>query len=342
MASPAQRYLFLKNQSIKRSILNFSKKHRVILLVFCLLLGVASAAIIAGKSLMAASTPGIFTRTKNECPGIKWINPVDSFNRSYSVQITGELYFAGERVPLEDPDVRERLERELLINTNWHSNTLLCMKMANRYFPDIEKTLIDSGVPTDFKYMALIESTFRLEPSPAGAAGFWQFVKGTAEKYHMEINDQVDERYNIEKATTGACIFLKDAKEKLGNWTLAAASYNLGLAGMVQRSKEQKLNNYYDMYFNPETSRYVFRMLAMKIIFSDPKKAGYIIQPNELYAPYKYKVVEVDTSIASIADFADRFGLKYKHIKILNPWLRDAQLPNKSHKKYEIKIMEND
>ena len=319
--------------------MNLSKKYRVTLLALCLLLGVASAAIIAGKSLLAKNGD-IFSQTKTECPGVKWINPVDSGNLRYPVEVTGDLFFAGERVPLEDPDVKERLERELLINCNWHSNTLLCMKMANRYFPDIEKALADSGVPDDFKYMALIESTFRLEASPAGAAGFWQFVKGTAEKYHMEMNDQVDERYNIEKATAGACVYLKDAKEKLGTWTLAAASYNMGLGGMMQRSKEQRLNNYYDMYFNPETSRYVFRMLAMKIIFSDPKKAGYLVQPDELYAPYKYKVVDVDTAIGNVADFAAQFGLKYKHIKILNPWLRDAYLPNKSHKHYSIKIMD--
>ena len=308
-------------------------------MALCLGLGVTSAAIIGGQSLLASKTADIFAQTKSECPGIKWINPVDSNHLSYPLHIEGELYFAGERVPLEDPDVRERLERELLINVNWHSNTLLCMKMANRYFPEIEKALAKDSVPDDFKYLALIESTFRLEASPAGAAGFWQFVKGTAEKYDMEINEYVDERYNIEKSTEGACIFLKDAKQKLGTWTLAAASYNMGLPGMLKRAKEQNMFNYYDMYFNPETSRYVFRMLAMKIIFSNPKKAGYIIQPDELYQPYKYETVEVDTPIASIADFAAQFNLKYKHIKILNPWLRDANLPNKSHKKYEIKIM---
>ena len=199
------------------------------------------------------------------------------------------------------------------------------MKMANRYFPEIEKSLTENGVPTDFKYLALIESAFRLEPSPAGAAGFWQFIKSTGKIYNMEITEEVDERYNLEKSTLAACVFFKDAKAlKLGNWTLAAASYNMGLAGVMSRIKEQEAGNYYDMYFNPETSRYVFRMLAMKIIFSNPKKAGYAVQPNELYAPDKYKVVEVDTSIASIADFAAQFGLKYKHIKMLNPWLRDA------------------
>jgi membrane-bound lytic murein transglycosylase D len=342
MANLVRPYRFLKNRLIKLLILNFGKKYWLPLLALCLLLGVASAAIIAGKALIAPKTENIFTQSKNECPGIKWVNAVDSTHLSSPIHVEGELYFAGERVPLEDPDVRERLDRELLININWHSNTLLCMKMANRYFPEIEKALTENGVPTDFKYLALIESAFRPDPSPAGAAGFWQFIKGTAQKYDMEINDQVDERYNIEKSTVGACIYLKDAKEKLGNWTLAAASYNMGLPGLMQRVKEQQMGSYYDMYFNPETSRYVFRMLALKIIFSNPKKAGYLVQPDELYQPYKFKVVEVDTSIASIADFAAQFGLKYKHIKILNPWMRDAFLPDKTHKKYEIKIMVNE
>jgi membrane-bound lytic murein transglycosylase D len=341
MVSPAQQSPFLKKQLIKHTILSLSKKHRMLLLAVFLFLIVGSVAIMAGKSFLVTDAPNIFTQTKSECPGIKWINSPDTNHLSYPIHVTGELYFAGERVPLEDPDVSERLDRELLINANWHSNTELCMKMANRYFPEIEKILADSGVPTDFKYLALIESAFRLESSPSGAVGFWQFIKGTGKKYDMVINDNVDERYNVEKSTSAAIVYLKDAKNQLGNWTVAAASYNLGLNGMLQRTKEQKMNNYYDMYFNPETSRYVFRMLAMKIIFADPKKAGYAIRPDELYAPYKYKTVTVDTGIASIADFAAQFGLKYKHIKILNPWLRDAFLTNKERHKYEIKIMEN-
>jgi hypothetical protein len=154
------------------------------------------------------------------------------------------------------------------------------------------------------------------------------------------VNDEVDERYNIDKATQAACVFLKDAKEKLGNWTLAAAAYDLGVPGMLQRIKDQDTNNYYDMYFNPETSRYIFRMLAMKLIFSAPGHAGYKVKPDELYQPYKYKLAEVDTGISSISAFAKQFGLRYKHIKLLNPWLRNARLINKDHKKYEIKILE--
>jgi membrane-bound lytic murein transglycosylase D len=339
-ANHVRRFPFLKSRLIKFCVLKLSKKTWVPVLALCLLLGAASAAIVAIRA--AKNTTSIFTDTKNECPGIKWDAVADTLHPSHPIKVEGELYFAGERVPLEDPEVKERLERELVINSYWHSNTILGMKMANRYFPEIEKTLAEQGVPDDFKYMALIESNFRLEASPAGAVGFWQMVKGTAKVYNIEMNEEVDERYNVEKATVGACTYLKDAKERLGNWTLAAASYNMGLAAMMLRSKEQQMNNYYDMYFNPETSRYVFRMLALKIIFSNPKNAGFDLAPEDLYAPYKYKVVEVDTPIASIADFAARFGLKYKHIKTLNPWLRDARLTNKEHRKYEIKIWEND
>jgi membrane-bound lytic murein transglycosylase D len=336
MVSPAQRFLFLKSRLIKFCVLNISKKFWIPALALCLVIGAASAAIIAIKSANNASN--IFTQAKNECPGIKWLSVADTLHGAHPISVEGELYFAGERVPLEDPEVKERLERELVINSYWHSNTILGMKMANRYFPEIEKVLTDNGVPSDFKYMALVESNFRLEASPAGAVGFWQFVKGTAKAYDIEMNDEVDERFNNEKATQAACVYLKDARDKLGSWTMAAASYNMGLAGMMQRAREQKMNNYYDMYFNPETSRYIFRMLAMKIIFSNPKNAGFALGNDELYAPYKYKVVEVDTPITSIADFAAQFGLKYKHIKTLNPWLRDARLTNKEHKKYEIKI----
>jgi hypothetical protein len=307
---------------------------------FCIFfLGAASAAIFARYSLPQQQV-NIFNHGNSECPGIQWNYRSDSTDLSSPVSITGELYFAGERVPLEDPDVKERLERELQTNVYWHSNTLMSMKLANRYFTEIEKILADNGLPTDFKYLALIESGFRYDASPAGAVGFWQFVKPTAKMYNLEVNDEVDERYNTEKSTLAACAFLKEAKEKFGNWTTAAASYNLGIPAMQLRIKDQKTSNYYEMFFNPETSRYVFRMLAMKIVFSNPKRAGFSIQPDELYQPYKYKTVEVDTSIDNIADFAARYGLKYKHIKLLNPWLRDAKLTNKEHKKYTIRIMD--
>lgn len=325
--------------------MEFNKKYLLPLVAgIGIIVFITSASVLIPK-VSALAQPkftgvNIFDKTKNECPGIRWVDPIDSAQMVFPITVEGELFFAGERVPLEDPDVRERLEREIQVNAYWHSNTLMSMKLANRYFGDIEKILADNGVPTDFKYLALVESSFRNETSPAGAVGFWQFVKPTAKGYGLEVNDEVDERYNYEKSTQAACIYLNEAKQKLGTWTMAAASYNMGMAGAANRMADQKVDNYYDMFFNQETSRYVFRILALKIIFSNPQRAGFFVKNEELYQPYKYKTVEVDTTITNIANFATQYGLKYKHIKILNPWLRDAQLTNKEHKKYSIKILE--
>jgi membrane-bound lytic murein transglycosylase D len=316
------------------------KKHWIPLaVVLCLAIGVASARVLLSVNT-ANNLVNIFARANAEQLKIKWLGNSDSIETVSPISVQGELFFAGERVPLEDPEVRERLERELQLNTYWHSNTLMAMKMANRYFDGLEKILTDNGVPADFKYLPLIESNFRNDVSPAGAVGFWQFVEGTAKNYGLQVNGEVDERYNIEKSTAAACVYLKRSKEELGNWTLAAASYNMGLGSAQQRIKDQKTNNFYDMYFNPETSRYIFRMLAMKIIFSNPKQAGFAVKTEDLYQPYKYKMVDVDTAIPNIADFAAQYNLKYKHIKILNTWLREARLTNKDGRKYQLKIME--
>ena len=321
--------------------MKFEKKYWIPLAIgLCLILGIASAAMLVKGNYFVDQHINIFDKTKNDCPSIKWTSRLDSTHLSSPVTIDGEIYFAGERVPLEDPDVRERLDREINLNVFWHSNMLMSMKLANRYFDEIEQILVEKGVPADFKYLALIESNFRYDASPAGAVGFWQFMKPTAKTYNLVVNDEVDERYNDDRSTEAACAFLKESKEKLGNWTLAAASYNMGLPSMMERVKDQKTNNYYEMYFNPETSRYIFRMIALKIIFSNPRRAGFDVKPGELYQPYKYKTVEVDTSISNIADFAAKYGLKYKHIKILNPWLRNASLTNKERHKYLVKIMD--
>ncbi|MFN8321238.1 MAG: lytic transglycosylase domain-containing protein [Chitinophagales bacterium] len=303
-----------------------------------LMAGIASATIhTTGPKFDGVN---IFENTKNDCEGLRWQVITDSANLTFPVKVDGELFFAGERVPLEDPEVKERLERELQLNAYWHSNTLTSMKLANRYFGQLEEILTQNGVPADFKYMPLIESGFRNDVSPSGAVGFWQIMKGTAATYNLEVNGEVDERYNIEKSTLAACRYLTDAKNKFGSWTTAAASYNMGMGGMANRIQDQKTSNFYDMYFNPETSRYIFRMLAMKIIFSNPQIAGFLIDKDDLYQPYIYKTVEIDSSIPNIADFAAGYGLKYKHIKILNTWLREARLTNKEHKKYSIKVLE--
>lgn len=258
--------------------------------------------------------------------------------RIFSLPIPEKLDFAGEVVPLNQPDVREKLDRELLINTYWHSNSLLSIKRAHRWFPVIEPILAENNIPEDFKYLALIESGFVNVVSPAGATGFWQFIDETGKSYGLEINDQVDERYNVEKSTLAACHYLQDAYDQYGSWTLAAASYNMGIGGPRKQIERQKQNSYYDLMLNDETSRYVFRILAMKEIINHADQYGFVIRPADLYEPLQFKVVTVDSTISNIADFAIGFGVTYKNLKLHNPWLRDNILRNKDKKSYEIKI----
>jgi membrane-bound lytic murein transglycosylase D len=303
----------------------------------CLAIGFASAKLV--ESLKPKQV-NIFERTALENKNIRFVKTPDSVNAIFPLTIEGDLFFADEPVPLNDTEVKERLDRELQVNAFWQSNTLLSMKLANRYFDEIEKILIEEGVPTDFKYLPLIESGFRDVVSPAGAAGFWQFMPPTAKRYGLEITDDIDERYNIEKATRAACAYLKEAKASLGSWTLAAASYNMGMAGISTRLQNQRTTNFYDLYLNHETSRYVFRMLAMKIIYSNPHKTGYMVKSEDLYQPYQYKKITVDTAITDLATFGEQIGVKYKYIRILNPWIRSAKLPINTGKTYELRILE--
>ncbi|WP_298224503.1 lytic transglycosylase domain-containing protein [Flavobacterium sp.] len=246
--------------------------------------------------------------------------------------------FAGEDAPLYISDVRERLDRELLINANLDATTLLIIKRANRVFPIIEPILAKNGVPDDFKYLAVIESGLVNAVSPAGARGVWQFMPVTAKEKGMEVNDMVDERYHLEKSTEAACKYLLDAKAKFGSWTLAAASYNGGMTGVNKQIEMQQVSNYYDLLLNDETSRYVFRILALKEIMKDPVKYGFVIEPNDLYVNLPSKIITVDTTINDLAAFAKMQGINYKILKIHNPWLRDKKLLNISRKKYEIAI----
>jgi membrane-bound lytic murein transglycosylase D len=313
------------------------KKRYVLLFLLGIVCVVSISAVIVNYKGLREN---IFSKGNSEAPGVNWVRDADSTSAIYPLVVEGKLDFAGEEVPLNDTEVKERLDREMQVNAYWQSNTILNMKYANRYFGEVEKTLAEQGVPSDFKYMILVESAFRDFSSPADAIGYWHILKETGKLYGLEMNGEVDERYNLEKSTIAACKYLKQAKAKLGSWTLAAASYNMGMEGVANRLKDQKVQTYYQLFLNQETSRYVFRMLAMKVIFSNPAKAGYHLKEEDLYQPYKYKVVEVDTPIANIADFAAQYGITYKHIKMLNPWLRDAQLTNKERKKYLIKILQ--
>ena len=256
----------------------------------------------------------------------------------FALNLPNTIEFAGEKVPMNLIDVREKLDRELHVNTYWQSNTLLFIKRLNRWFPIIEKILLEENVPNDFKYLALIESGLTQVVSPAGAAGFWQIMKKTAPEFGLEVTSEVDERYHIEKSTHAACLYLKEAKEKFGSWTLAAASYNIGQSGLQRQLNKQEVNSYYDLLLNSETSRYLFRILAAKHILSNANQFGFNFRPKDLYPAITYKTIVTDSSISSFTEFAAQNGINYKVLKYLNPWLRSKELTNSKRKKYEIKI----
>jgi len=260
------------------------------------------------------------------------------YYRIYAIEVPGRLDFAGEPVSLEKFDVRERFDREILVNTYWQSQTMLFFKRANRWFPVIEPILQEQGVPDDFKYLALIESGLMNVVSPAGATGFWQILAGTARDLGLEVNDKVDERYHVEKSTMAACKYLKDLKQRFGSWTMAAAAYNVGHSRLDRIIQTQKVRDYYDLHLNEETSRYMFRILAVKQIFSDPKGSGFFFRDEDLYPPLQYNTVEVDTTVTNLTDFAFLHNTTYKELRLFNPWLRDYDLPNRSRKKYRVKI----
>ncbi|MHC5310183.1 lytic transglycosylase domain-containing protein [Myroides sp. LJL116] len=245
--------------------------------------------------------------------------------------------FAKEEVPLDILDVKERFDREMISNTNLHGSTILIIKRAERYFPVIEPILKQHGIPDDFKYLCVIESSLSNAVSSAGASGFWQFMKGTAKDYGLVVDDTVDERYDLEKATHKACEYFKDAKAKFGSWTLVAAAYNRGMAGITRAMDAQQVDNYYDLFLNQETSRYVFRILALKEIMSNTDKYGFTIPYSSKYQPVKLKQIEVDYPIDDLAYWAKQQGINYKLLKLYNPWLVNTSFkPN--GKTYQINI----
>ena len=279
--------------------------------------------------------------TKNTSSFQKENDPINNTHESYKIKalkLPKNLNLAGERVPLEKTDIKERMDRELLVNTYWQSNGLLLIKRANKYFPVLEPLLKKYGLPDDFKFLALAESGFIDETSTAGAAGMWHFLKSTGKEFGLEINSNVDERYHIEKATKVAAEYLKKSKEKLGSWTLAAAAYNAGNYGVSKRLETQQVTSYYDALLPDETERYIFRIIALKEVISNPKKYGFVFDESDLYTLTETKIVKVDTAITNIASFAKKFGTNYKELKLYNPWLRENKLNNKSRKLYEIKI----
>jgi hypothetical protein len=257
-----------------------------------------------------------------------------------SPKIPNNLIIFGEGVPLDNFEVYERVDREILVNTYWHSATILAIKRAARWFPIIEPILKQNNIPDDFKYLAVVESNLENVVSPAGATGYWQFIKSAAKQYGLEVTDEVDERYDVIKSTEAACKYLNTAYQMFGNWTMSASSYNAGLSGIDKWSGLQKTTNYWNLVLGSETSRYVSRIIAMKLIMENPSAYGYDLKEEDLYKPLKFKEVELNASVEDFAEYASILGVNYKTLKLYNPWLRDTKLKIKSGVTYKIKIPE--
>lgn len=258
-----------------------------------------------------------------------------------SFDLPRNLRFAGEPVPLDEPDVRESLDKELQINIYFHSNTLFLIKRAHRWLPQMQEILRKHDIPDDFKYLPLIESNLLNAVSPREAVGYWQILRASGKEFGLEINKEVDERYDPVKATEAACRYLRKAYEKFGNWTLVAASYNRGMSGLERALENQQVQSYYDLYLNEETSRYVFRILAIKEIIRNPMKYGFKVEPRHLYQAEPLRYVQVNETIDDLVAFSKQHGINYKLLKRHNPWLREEKLTVRKGKIYQIAIPEN-
>jgi hypothetical protein len=275
--------------------------------------------LIAGGLLLSSSV------SNPENPSVAVGEPV-VWVQNKAPKVPSQDDLAGEPVPFESFGVREQLDREMVVNTYHHSSTMLYFKRASRWFPVIEPILAEKGLPDDFKYLAIIESGLSQVVSPAGAAGFWQFMKGTAPQYGLRVTKEIDERYHVVKATYAACDYLLEAKEEFGSWALAAASYNMGKAGVRRDLEEQGVDTYWELHLNSETARYVYRLLAIKAIFEDPESFGFSIEADALYQPYATRTVWVKAPIEDLSTFALDEGANLKALKTLNPWLRSSRL----------------
>lgn len=260
--------------------------------------------------------------------------------RIYAVPIPDSIAFAGELVPLPRQDLRERLDRELLITTYQHSQTMVALKRSKRFFETIEPILKKFHIPDDFKYLAVAESNLSNAISPSNAVGVWQFLKATGIKYGLEIHEEVDERYHLEKSTEAACKYLLDSFRMFGSWTSAAASFNRGQQGFSDALNSQEEASFYDLYLNEETSRYVFRILAIKTVFSNPKAYGFYLTDEDYYPTVPVSYLSVDSSVTDWVRFSKQQGITYLTLREHNPWIRKMALNNKNRKTYGIKIPE--
>jgi hypothetical protein len=256
----------------------------------------------------------------------------------YSLPLPDHMVFANQKINLTEYDVKERFDRELLTNVYWQSQTLLMLKRANRFFPVIERILKEEGIPDDMKYVGLIESGLLNVVSPAGAAGFWQMLDKTGKQYGLTVNEEVDERYHLEKATVAACKYFKEAYTEFNDWSLVAASYNMGIDGVKKQMQNQYGNTYFDLYLNTETSRYLFRILALKEIAEHTQRYGFYIPRSHLYAPIPVKKIQINASIDDLAKWAVEQHTTYKTVKLLNPWLRKNTLTVRSGEMFEVSL----
>jgi hypothetical protein len=256
-------------------------------------------------------------------------------------EVPEEMLFAKEKITFSDLDLKERLDNELVINNFWHSNTIMMMKRSNRWLPVMREIFRNEEVPEDLVYIAVIESGLKNVTSPRGAKGFWQFMKPTAKEYGLIINEQMDERYHVEKSTRAACQYLKTAHEKFGSWILAAASYNLGVYGMADNLRRQKVDNYFDLSLNPETARYIFRIMAIKLVFENPNNYGFYINNKSLYPQFVTKDVNIDTSIPNLYEWSIEQGVTIKILRKLNPWIRGKDFVVEEGEVFTFKIPKN-
>jgi hypothetical protein len=297
---------------------------------------VLTAIVLTGTVIVFLSIAQSFKGFNTSRVGVH--QAIDTTYNIKSFKLPDEVTFAGEKMPLDNFDTRESLEREILTNAYRHSSTILIIKRANRYLPVIEKILKKNNIPDDFKYLVAAESEYSNMVSPAGATGFWQIMPETGKEEGLEINTIVDERYNIEKSTQFACDYFIKSYEKFGNWTLAAASYDGGRSAIDEQIDIQHQHNYYDLLLSDETARYIFRAVAYKLIINDPENYGFKISKTDLYPELKYTEIKVDTAITDFSALAEKYGTNYKMLKFLNPWLRKPFLTPKSNKEYLIKI----
>lgn len=288
--------------------------------------------VLIGAVAIALAYVGLRSAQSNEAPHPVEVRP----STVKPFEIPQELDFAGEGLPLTVVDVREKLDREILVNSYWQSNNLLMLKRSSKYFPIIEPILAKNGIPNDFKYLALIESGLQNVVSPAGAAGYWQIMKSTGRENGLEINSEVDERYHIEKSTQVACDYLNEAHNRFGNWTLAAASYNMGMAGTARRLNEQGVTSYYDLRLNTETARYVYRIAAVKQIHEHLSEYGYVYHQDQGYFFPEMDTIIVDTEITNWINWAQTQGITYQTLRTYNPWIQSQHLSNSSNKAYPI------